>query len=73
MNDATNFEKARGFVRKNWKTKNFNPSDDPTQYDSSTDSDELERQLDEEGLDSVSNLDGSPSKTGGFPTVSTQV
>ena len=35
--------------------------------------DELERQLDEEGLDSVSNLDGSPSKTGGFPTVSTQV
>jgi len=72
LNFATNFEKARGFVRKNWKTKNFNPNDDPTQYDSSTDSDELERQLDEEGLDSVSGLGDSPMK-GGFPTVSDQI
>jgi hypothetical protein len=26
-------------VRKNWKSKNFDPKDDPTKYDSSTDSD----------------------------------
>lgn len=38
---ATNFERARGFVRKNWKSKNFDPNDDPTKYDSSTDEDEL--------------------------------
>ena len=30
LNDATNFEQARGFVRTNWKTKNWNPDDDPT-------------------------------------------
>lgn len=30
LNEATNFEKARGFVRTNWKTKNWNPNDDPT-------------------------------------------
>ena len=38
---ATNFEKARGFVRTNWKSKNFDPNDDPTKYDSSTDESEL--------------------------------
>jgi len=27
-NFATNFEQARGFVRTNWKTKNYNPEDD---------------------------------------------
>ena len=37
INAATNFEKARGFVRSNWKSKNFNPNDDPTKFDSSTD------------------------------------
>ena len=40
LNEATNFEKARGFVRTNWKTKNWNPNDDPTQMDSSTDSED---------------------------------
>ena len=30
INDATNFEQARGFVRTNWKTKNWNPNADPT-------------------------------------------
>jgi len=35
INFATNFEEARGFVRTNWKSKNFNPNDDPTQSDSS--------------------------------------
>lgn len=41
INEATNFEKARGFVRTNWKTKNWNPNDDPTQVDSSTDSEDV--------------------------------
>lgn len=36
-NFATNFEKARGFVRTNWKSKNFNPSENPCELDSSTD------------------------------------
>ena len=40
-NFATNFEKARGFVRTQWKSKNFNPNDDPTAVDSSTDDSEL--------------------------------
>ena len=38
INEATNFEKARGFVRTNWKTKYWNPNDDPTQLTSSSDS-----------------------------------
>lgn len=42
MNFATNFEQARGFVRSNWKSKNFDPKDDPTQFDSSTDESEIE-------------------------------
>lgn len=37
MDVGTNFEKARGFVRQNWKSKNFQPGDDPTKYDSSSD------------------------------------
>lgn len=37
LNEATNFAKARGFVRTCWKSKNYNPEDDPTVYDSSTD------------------------------------
>ena len=40
VNEATNFEQARGFVRTNWKTKNWNPNDDPTQFESSTDSED---------------------------------
>jgi len=30
INFATNFAEARGFVRTNWKSKNFDPRDDPT-------------------------------------------
>jgi hypothetical protein len=32
---ATNFEKARGFVRHNWKSKNFNYEDNPLLEESS--------------------------------------
>ena len=53
LNEATNFEKARGFVRTNWKTKNWNPNNDPTQEDSSTDSDEEETTYKEETRDKV--------------------
>jgi hypothetical protein len=45
LNFATNFEKTRGFVRTNWKSKNFNPGDDPTQFDSSTDESDEETKL----------------------------
>ena len=48
---ATNFEKARGFVRTNWKSKNFNPNDDPTKYDSSTDDSEIEANEKDEARD----------------------
>jgi len=41
-NFGSNFEKARGFVRTNWKSKNFNPKDDPTAIDSSTDESEIQ-------------------------------
>jgi hypothetical protein len=34
INFATNFEKARGFVRTNWKTYGYNIAEDPTQADS---------------------------------------
>eukprot|EP00347_Sterkiella_histriomuscorum_P008883 403343381 len=39
QNAGSNFE-ARGFVRKNWKSKNFNPNDNPLIEDSSTDSED---------------------------------
>lgn len=39
QNVGSNFE-ARGFVRKNWKTKNFNPNDNPLLEESSTDEEE---------------------------------
>lgn len=32
---GTNFEKARGFVRSDWKTKNFNPEHNPLEEESS--------------------------------------
>lgn len=37
MVSATNFAKVRGFVRSCWKTKNYNPGQDPCAWDSSTD------------------------------------
>lgn len=56
VNFATNFEKARGFVRTNWKSKNFNPNDDPTKQDSSTDESELEAREKAEGRDRVDSM-----------------
>ena len=53
LNEATDFEKARGFVRTCWKTKNWNPDDDPTQFDSSTDSEDVADQNEEEMRDRV--------------------
>ena len=38
---ASKFEKSRGFVRTSWKSKNFDPKNDPCIYDSSTDEDDL--------------------------------
>ena len=65
VNQATNFAKARGFVRTNWKSKNFNPKDDPTQYDSSTDESELaarEREEMEDQVDGMTDEYQSPKK-----------
>lgn len=66
INFATNFEKARGFVRSNWKSKNFNPNDDPTKQDSSTDDSELEARERAERGDRVDTMsdewDKSPVK-----------
>lgn len=59
---ATNFEKARGFVRSNWKSKNFNPNDDPTKYDSSTDESEIDRQEQAEMKDRVEDFNQTPMK-----------
>ena len=56
INFATNFEKARGFVRSNWKSKNFNPNDDPTKQDSSTDESELEARERAERADNVDTM-----------------
>lgn len=57
LNNATNFEKARGFVRTDWKSKNFNPNSDPTVLDSSTDDSEVEMREKQERDDRVSELD----------------
>ena len=57
INEATNFEQARGFVRTNWKTKYWNPNDDPTQEDSSSDSDEEDGvNYKDEQRDTVNNM-----------------
>lgn len=46
MNFGTNFEKARGFVRSNWKTKNYNPENNPLLESSSEE--EYDDEYDEE-------------------------
>ena len=63
-NTATNFEKARGFVRTDWRSKNFDPNSDPTVQDSSTDMSELAEREREENKDEVDDLDtySSPKK-----------
>ena len=43
-------------MRTNWKSKNFNPKDDPTQYDSSTDESELAAREREEMADEVADI-----------------
>jgi hypothetical protein len=48
QNFATNFEKARGFVRSNWKTKNFDYRDNPLVEESSEEEYDLEEDEDEE-------------------------
>ena len=60
---ATNFERARGFVRRNWKSKNFDPNDDPTKFDSSPDESEDEKNELEERNDKVYDVHGT-SKLG---------
>lgn len=60
-------------MRSNWKTKNWNPNEDPTQYDSSSDSEDLASQNAEEARDRVldspdqnmSNFDRSATKENG--------
>ena len=56
LNVATNFEKARGFVRSNWKSKNFNPNDDPTKLDSSTDESDVAAEERDEADDKVEGI-----------------
>lgn len=53
QNFATNFAKSRGFVRTNWKSKNFNPADDPCAESSSTDESEVELRQAAENADKV--------------------
>jgi hypothetical protein len=43
-------------VRTNWKSKNFNPNDDPTKQDSSTDESELEARERAENGDRVDTM-----------------
>ena len=50
LNAGTKFE-ARGFVRSNWKTKNFNPRDNPLLEESSSEDDEAERAQEVEEYD----------------------
>ena len=60
LNDATNFQEARGFVRTNWKTKGWNPNNDPTLLSSSTDSEDEEIIHKDEKRDTVNMRLGSP-------------
>lgn len=47
QNFGSNFQ-ARGFVRKNWKTKNFNPNSNPLLEESSTDSEDYGLEYEDE-------------------------
>lgn len=60
INFATNFEKARGFVRTNWKTYGYKIDEDPTQADS-TDSDYDSEQEEQSGDDSEEEQDAVAS------------
>lgn len=43
-------------MRSNWKSKNFNPNDDPTKYDSSTDESDVAAEERDEGVDKVDGI-----------------
>lgn len=63
VNFATKFEKSRGFVRTNWKSKNFDPKCDPCAESSSTDESEVERRALEEKDDDINDQAFTKSKT----------
>ena len=74
LNTASNFEKARGFVRTDWKSKKFDPNRNPCESDSSTDESEIERRQAAEDADKFEDetyrftmrrqqKDGSPEPT----------
>lgn len=54
LNTATNFEKARGFVRTDFKSKKFDPNRNPCEESSSTDESEIERRQAAENVDRFS-------------------
>lgn len=54
LNTATNFEKARGFVRTDFKSKKFDPNRNPCEESSSTDESEIERRQAAENVDRIS-------------------
>ena len=66
INEGTNFEQARGFVRTNWKTKNWNPNDDPTQDSSSSESEEDDVAIRDEQRDRVANMGNTSTQSRGF-------
>jgi len=45
---GTDFRAARGFVRRNWKTKNYNPEENPLGELVSTDEEDYGMEADEE-------------------------
>lgn len=53
MNFATNFEEARGFVRTNWKSKNFAIHDDPCEVSDSTEESDYGDENNSEDQDKV--------------------
>ena len=53
LNEATNFQNARGFVRTCWKTKNWDIDKDPTKDQSSSDEDDYAEELAAERKDKV--------------------
>ena len=63
LNEATNFEQARGFVRTCFKSVNFNPNNDPCAEPSSEEDEEDDAQDQDEKRDLVRDI-GSTSSRG---------
>lgn len=61
QNFGSNFE-ARGFVRSNWRTKNFNPENNPLSEESSTDSEEYGEEMLEDVDEIAQPLDNNKTK-----------